>query len=161
MEVFGGGKIAPQSKPAEDQPKHEDIGKLIVMARPLLPGDVAGIVGLARLNLAARGDGSIGDLHAKAIPALAVLSCHVEAGSLFAASGAQSRFVDLRFAGEAVLEPKMPHRYAERVHAIQRRDQSLLMQRRNLFDQRQRRSEHILRSRRCRLRAIRREDRAM
>ena len=68
-----------------------------------------------------------------------------EAGSLFAASGAQSRFVDLRFAGEAVLEPKMPHRYKERVHAIQRREKSLLMQRRNLFDQRQRRSEHILR----------------
>ena len=33
LEVFVGGKIAPQSKPAKDQPKHKDIGKLIVMAR--------------------------------------------------------------------------------------------------------------------------------
>ena len=144
-EIVVGGKIAPQCKPAKDQPKHKDIGKLIVMARPLLPGDVAGIIGPARLKFAGVGDGFVGDLHAEAIPALAILSGYVEAGSVFAVCGAQSRFVDLRLSGKAVLEPEMPHGYAERVHAIQRGDKSLFMQRRNLFDQRQRRSKHILR----------------
>ena len=69
-----------------------------------------------------------------------------EATVSLAAGGAQTRFMDLRLAGQAVAKPGMPHRYAERVHAFQRRDQPLLMQRGNPLDQWQRRSEHILRS---------------
>ena len=117
-----------------------------MVGRLLLPGDVAGIIGSARLQLAGVRDCFIGELHAEAIPTLAVMSGHVEARRSFAVYGAQSRFIDLQLAGKAVPEPEMAHRYAERFHSIQRRDQSLFMQRSNLFDQRQRHSEHIIRS---------------
>ena len=56
----------------------------------------------------------------------------------------KAAFVDVRPRRQVVLEPKMAHRNPQRVHAVQRRYLSLLMQRCNLFNQWQRRAQDIV-----------------